>query len=103
MGEGVVLWGVGKHFLVKHVVDGMLPSPVTDPSAVPSGVRSLLTPIYIISYGRYNRPSSVASVKLQVSSCCGATSSRCCAADSSRPRLCRLVEVGHPATMTCSC
>jgi hypothetical protein len=28
MGVGLVLWVVGKRFLVQHVVDGMLPSPV---------------------------------------------------------------------------
>jgi hypothetical protein len=38
MGVGVLLWVAGKRFLIKHVVEGMLPSPVTDPSAVPSDV-----------------------------------------------------------------
>jgi N-acetylglucosamine-6-phosphate deacetylase len=44
MGVGVVLWIVGKRFLVKHVVDGMLPSPVTDPSAVLSDVLVHINP-----------------------------------------------------------
>jgi hypothetical protein len=30
--HGTVLWVVGKRFLVKHVVDVMLPFPVTDPT-----------------------------------------------------------------------
>jgi hypothetical protein len=42
MGVGVVLWVVGKRFLVKHVVDGMLPFLVTDPPAVPSDVPVLI-------------------------------------------------------------
>jgi hypothetical protein len=45
MGLGVVLWVAGKRFLVKHIMDGMLPSPVTDPSAVPLDVPLLFAPI----------------------------------------------------------
>jgi hypothetical protein len=51
MSVGVVLWVVGK-FFVKHVVDDMLRSPVTDTSEVPRMFRSLLTPSYISSHGR---------------------------------------------------
>jgi hypothetical protein len=40
----VVLWVVGKQFLTKHIMDVMLPSPVTDPSAVPSDVSVLINP-----------------------------------------------------------
>jgi hypothetical protein len=43
MGVGVVLWVVGK-FLVKHVVDSMLPSLVSDPSTVPSDIPVLSDP-----------------------------------------------------------
>jgi hypothetical protein len=35
---GVVLWIVGNRFRVKHVVDGMLPSPDIDSPMVPSDV-----------------------------------------------------------------
>jgi hypothetical protein len=37
-GVGVILWVVRKQLLVKSVVDAMLSSPVTDPSAVSSYV-----------------------------------------------------------------
>jgi hypothetical protein len=44
MDVGVVLWVAGKLFLVKHVMEGMLPCPVTDPSSVPSEVPVLNNP-----------------------------------------------------------
>jgi hypothetical protein len=36
MGAGVLLWAVGKQFLIKHVVNCMLPFLVIDPPLVPS-------------------------------------------------------------------
>jgi hypothetical protein len=36
MGAGVVLWAVGKQFLIKHIVDSMLHFLVIDPPLVPS-------------------------------------------------------------------
>jgi hypothetical protein len=44
MSVEVILWVAGERLLVKHVSDGMLPSPVTDPPVVHFDVLVLMNP-----------------------------------------------------------
>jgi hypothetical protein len=44
MGVGIAFWVGVKQFLGKHIADGNLPSPHTDPSVVPSTVSVQIDP-----------------------------------------------------------